>query len=103
MRFRSKHGTDPLDFVVHITSGAFQKAIRYGTYHFCNRKVPVRNRHKNRAGTVGSSVNRTAIGYGFWGAPIIDPVKCEHGLRLQLQGWVFKSFRFQIDPLWFAH
>ena len=38
---------------VHIKSGAFQKAIRYGTYHFWNRSVPVHNRHKNPAEPVG--------------------------------------------------
>ena len=67
--------------VVHIRSGAFQKAIRYRTYHFWNRSVPARNRHRNCAGPVGSNVNRRPIRYGFWGAKIIDPVQCEHGLR----------------------
>ena len=65
---------------VHIKSGAFQKAIRYGTYHFWNRSVPGHNRLKNRTEPVGSSLNRRAIRYGFRGAPIIDPVPCEHGL-----------------------
>ena len=37
----------------HIKSGAFQKAIRYGTYHFWNRSVPGHNRHKNCAEPVG--------------------------------------------------
>ena len=27
-----------------------------------------------------SSVNKIAIRYGFWDAPVIDPVQCEHGL-----------------------
>ena len=65
--------------VVHIRSGAFQKAIRYGTY----RSVPARNCHRNCAGPAGSRteglsemvcVNRRPIRYGFRGAPIIDPV-----------------------------
>ena len=62
---------------VHISiSGAFQKAIRYGTYHFWNRSVlgHNHNRHKNRAGPVGSSLNRRPIRYGSRGALIIDPV-----------------------------
>ena len=29
-------------------------------------------------------MNRRAIRYGFRGAPIIDPVWCEHGLGLVL-------------------
>ena len=60
--------------VVHISRGAFQNAIRYGTCHFWNRSVPARNRHRNCAGTVGSNVNRRPIRYGFRGTPIIDPV-----------------------------
>ena len=60
--------------VVHIRSGEFQKAIRHGTYHFWNRSVPTRNRHRNCAGLTGSNVNRRPIRYGFRGAPIIDPV-----------------------------
>ena len=58
--------------VVHIRSGAFQKAIRYGTYHFSNRSVPARNRHRNCVGLAGSNVNRRPIRYGFRDAPIID-------------------------------
>ena len=58
--------------VVHIRSGAFQKAIRYGTYHFWNRRVPARNRHRNCAGLAGSNVNRRPIRYGFRDASIID-------------------------------
>ena len=50
---------------VHIKSGAFQKAIRCGTYHFWNQSVPDHNRPKSRAGPVGSNVNRRAIRYGF--------------------------------------
>ena len=65
---------------VHIRSGAFQKAIRYGTYHFWNRSVPAGYHHRNCAGPVGSNVNRVPIRYSFRGAPIIDPVQCEHGL-----------------------
>ena len=57
--------------VVHISRGAFQNAIRYGTYHFWNRSVPARNRHRNCAGTVGSNVNRRPIRYCFRIAPII--------------------------------
>ena len=70
--------------LIHIRSGAFQKAIRYGTYHFWNRSVPARNRHRNCAGPAGSNVNRRPIRYGFRGAPIIDPVQCEHGLKIML-------------------
>ena len=49
-------------------------------YHVWNWSIPCHNRHKNCAGPVGSSVNRRAIRYRFRGAPIIDPVYCEHGL-----------------------
>ena len=47
--FHSKNGADPLTAPVHIRSGAFQKAIRYGTHHVSNRSVPDHIRHKNRA------------------------------------------------------
>ena len=43
---------------IHIRSRGFWKAIRYGTYYFWNRSVPGHS-HKNRAGPVGSYVNRT--------------------------------------------
>ena len=35
--------------VVHIRSREFQKAVRYGPYHFWNRSVPARIRHRNCA------------------------------------------------------
>ena len=64
----------PAEQVVHIRSGAFQTAIRYGTYHFLNWSIPARNRHNDCAGPAGSNVNRRPIQYGFRGDPIIDPV-----------------------------
>ena len=67
--------------LVHIRSGAFQKAIRYRTYHFWNRSAPARNRLRNCVGPVGPNVNRRPIRYDFRGAPIIDPVQCEHSLK----------------------
>ena len=72
--------TDPLNSRLYIRSRMLHQAIRGGTYHIWNRSIPCHNHHKNRAGSVGSSVNRRAIRYGFRGAPIIDPVQCEHGL-----------------------
>ena len=59
---------------IHIRSGGFQKAIRYGTYHFWNRSVPARNDQRNCTGPAGSNVNRRLIQNDFWSAPIIDPV-----------------------------
>ena len=56
--------------------------------YFWNRGVPGHNRHKNRAGLVGLNANRKAIRYDFRGAPITDPVWCEHGLKWNL---VFKT------------
>ena len=43
---------------VHIRRGAFQKAIRYRTYHFWNPSFPGHNHHKIRTGPVESSVNK---------------------------------------------
>ena len=60
--------------VVHIGSGAFQKAIWYGTYHFWNQSVAACNHHRNCAGPAGSNVNSRTIRYGFRGVPIIHPV-----------------------------
>ena len=59
---------------IHIRSGAFQKAIRYGTYHVGNQSVPGHNCHKNRARPIVSSANRRPIRYGFLVALIIDPI-----------------------------
>ena len=68
--------------VLHIRSGAFQKAIQYGTYQFWNRSIPVCNHHRNCAGQAGSNVNRRPIRFGFRGALMIDLVYCKHGLIL---------------------
>ena len=59
---------------VHIRSGAFLKAIRYGTYYFWNQSVLGHNCHKSRAKPIVSSANRRPIRYGFRVAPIIDPI-----------------------------
>ena len=81
--------TDPLNSPFCIRSRALHQTIRGGTYHIWNWSIPCHNRHKNRAGPVGSSVNRRAIRYGFWGAPIIDPVYCEHGLTGLFESGMF--------------
>ena len=80
-RFRSKNGADPLNRQLALRAERSRKLSDTERITFWNRSVPAHNRHKNRVGPVGSSVNKQAIRYGFRGAPIIDPAQCEHGLR----------------------
>ena len=56
MTFRSKNRADPLNSLFTLEAECFRKLS--DTYNFWNRSVPGHNRHKNRVGPVGSSVNR---------------------------------------------
>ena len=62
----------------HYTGSIFGSVRK--SYHFQNRGVPVRNRHRNCAGPSGSNVYSRPIRYCLRGSPIINPVQCEHGL-----------------------
>ena len=77
--------TGLIHWTAHFTSGAeccikIPSSYSRQNVSVWNRSIPCHNRQKNRAGPVGSSVNRRSIRYGFRGAPIIDPVQCERGL-----------------------
>ena len=82
-RFRSKIGADPLNSSFTLGTERSKKLSDTERITFWIQSVPACNRHRNCAGPAGSNENRRPIRCGFRGASIIDPVKCEHGFRLQ--------------------
>ena len=82
-RFRFKNRADPLNSPFTLRAERSRKLFDTECITFGIGAFQVIIVTKNRAEPVGSSVNRRVIRHGFWGAPMIDSVQCEHGPNLR--------------------